>query len=375
MKSVEIKLRTLTPVYTGGIDGKSDRIHAPGILGSLRWWYETILRGHGLRACDPSAHSCLYDPAKSERLGVSKQICAACQVFGATGYARRFRLEVISNDAPAWERADPPLNIRPFGRTRGWYLNAGRVGTETIMLTGDDANLARMLGLLRFIERYGNIGAKPQLGQGVFNIESIKDKATGNTRPSIDLSPGSEPIGELPDLRTFTFFRFRFNPQSPNWWTQVSGLRELRNRRDDWAIVEKQAAQGMVPVSPALKNHVRYGQQWSPSIAAWLFGTLRGNERVRSKISFSWAYRADSLWEIRGWVYVPQDQTGRAFYDYPDNVRPLKIMLENPQSWLQALGLESNFKLQAEVTIEPQPVAWRVRTVQEAASFFKQALG
>lgn len=370
MKSVEIKLKTLTPIYTGGIDGKSEQLHAQGMLGSLRWWYEAILRGQGIRACDPSRHSCLYNPNSS--LKVEEQLCATCQVFGATGYARRFRLDVISQDAPAWPPREQALNIRPYGRNRGWYLNPGLVGTETIRLTGSEKEVNQALALLRFLEQKGSIGAKPQLGQGVFRIED-PPPISGDTNPLV--FPASyQAIGELPDLRVFTFFKFRFSPSSPTWWTQVPGLGELRSRREDWAIVEKQAAQGMVPVSPALKNHIRYGQQWSPSVAAWLFGTLRGNERVRSRISFSWAYRVDNVWEIRGWLYLPQDQTGRIFADYSENARLLNTVLDNPQSWLQALGLAQDYKLQGEVTLEPQPVNWRPKTTEDVQRFLTQAL-
>jgi len=370
MKSVEIKLRTLTPVYTGGIDGRSEQLHSQGVMGSLRWWYEAILRGQGLRACDPSRHSCLFDPNK--RPSVKEQLCAGCQVFGATGYARRFRLEVISQDAPAWPQREQALNIRPYGRTRGWYLNPGLVGTETFLLTGAEKEVNQMVGLLRLLEQYGSIGAKPQHGHGVFKIEGQLPE--GDDANPLVFEPGNQVVGELPDLRIFTFFKFRFSPQSPTWWTQVPGLRELRSRREDWAIAEKQAAQDMVPVSPALKNHIRYGQQWSPSVAAWLFGTLRGNERVRSKVSFSWAYRTGSLWEIRGWVYLLQDQTGRIFSDYSENTRLLKATLENPQSWLQALGLAQDYKLQAEVTLEPQPMTWRPKTTEDVQRFLSQAL-
>jgi CRISPR-associated protein Cmr1 len=371
---VNITLRTLTPFWTGGIDaGQADRLHETGIIGSLRWWYEAILRGQGVRACDPSRHSCLYDP-KSSR-SPAEQLCAACQVFGATGYARRFRLDVTSQDAPAWPLREQSLNIRPYGRTRGWYLNPGLVGTETIQLIGADQELNRMLALLRFLERYGSIGAKPQLGHGVFRIEQVKDQSLvdGEKNP-LEFSEGYQSVGELPDLRVFTFFKFRINPQSPTWWTQVPGLRELRSRREDWTIVEKQAAQGMVPVSPALKNHIRYGHQWSQSVAVWLFGTMRGNERIRSKISFSWAYRVDAGWEIRGWLYLPQDQTGRIFADYSENTRLLNAVLADPRSWLQALGLQQDYKLQAEVTLEPQPVTWRPKTLEDVQRFLRDAL-
>ncbi len=370
MNSVEIKLRTLTPIYTGGIEGKSERLHTQGMLGSMRWWYEAILRGQGVRACDPSRHSCLYNP--NSRLNVEEQLCGACLVFGATGYARRFRLDVISQDAPAWPSREQALNIRPYGRTRGWYLNPGLVGMETLRLIGAETEVNRMLALLRFLERYGSIGAKPQHGHGVFRIEEPLHKQ--DDKNPLEFPAGYQAVGELPDLRVFTFFKFRFNPQSPTWWTQVPGLRELRSRREDWAIIEKQAVQGMVPVSPALKNHIRYGHQWSQSVAVWLFGTLRGNERIRSKISFSWAYRVDSGWEIRGWLYLPQDQTGRIFADYAENTRLLNSVLSDPKSWLQALGLQQDYKVQGEVTLEPQPVTWRPKTTEDVQRFLRDAL-
>ncbi|MCU0527871.1 MAG: type III-B CRISPR module RAMP protein Cmr1, partial [Elainella sp. Prado103] len=45
---MEINVKTLTPLWTGGADaGKCDRIHETGILGSLRWWMEVLVRGMG----------------------------------------------------------------------------------------------------------------------------------------------------------------------------------------------------------------------------------------------------------------------------------------------------------------------------------------
>ncbi|MGQ9775568.1 type III-B CRISPR module RAMP protein Cmr1, partial [Chloroflexus sp.] len=97
---MELKIATLTPLWTGGIDGKVDRIHETGILGSLRWWYEAIVRGLGGEACDPSAGTCRFD---AEQYAASKAaderqrlrdagLCDVCQVFGATGWRRRFRV-------------------------------------------------------------------------------------------------------------------------------------------------------------------------------------------------------------------------------------------------------------------------------------------
>lgn len=84
---MEIRLKTLTPLWTGGVEaGKVDRIHETGILGSLRWWYEAIVRGLGGSACDPTSSKCQ-----------DRKHCVACELFGCTGWKRKFRLDVEYN--------------------------------------------------------------------------------------------------------------------------------------------------------------------------------------------------------------------------------------------------------------------------------------
>ncbi len=43
-----VKIKTLTPLYTGGVEGTMDRIHETAILGGLRWWCEAIVWGAGV---------------------------------------------------------------------------------------------------------------------------------------------------------------------------------------------------------------------------------------------------------------------------------------------------------------------------------------
>ncbi|HED03264.1 MAG TPA: type III-B CRISPR module RAMP protein Cmr1 [Candidatus Fraserbacteria bacterium] len=80
---MEIKLKTLTPLWTGGADQTCDRVHETGIIGSLRWWYEALVRGLGGSACDPTDSKCQ-----------DREHCVACELFGCTGSKRKFRLEV-----------------------------------------------------------------------------------------------------------------------------------------------------------------------------------------------------------------------------------------------------------------------------------------
>ena len=112
---MKIKINLLTPLWTGGVDRQTDRIRETGILGSLRWWYEAVVRGPGKKACDPGKGKCSFDAraynqskAEDERQRLRDAgLCDVCQIFGATGWKRRFRLEIIEdNTRPIWTPLD-----------------------------------------------------------------------------------------------------------------------------------------------------------------------------------------------------------------------------------------------------------------------------
>jgi len=371
MNELKITVRTLTPVWTGGVDGSCDRLHETGLLGSLRWWYEAIVRGLGGYACDPTEHSCIFDEEKYRKSKADDErqrlrdagVCDACQLFGCTGWARRFRLQVIAQDRPAWE-GNRSLNVKPYGRTRGWYFYPGRVGVVTLVLTGEEQALSELLALFRFLEAWGSLGPRPQLGYGIFHITEVKNVPSSFLWSLL----GDAAIGNLPDLRTFTFFKFRFIPEEKDWWTQVSGLRPLRGR-PEWTIVQSMASEGVIPVMPALKNYLRFDQRWSSvTLPHWLFGTLRQDERLRSKLAFSWAYRLPEKeqWEVRGWVYLPDDPRGRAFR--PEVVRVLNTALQHPGQWQRAMGLSAPLR-SATITYAPSSNPWQ-RVSQSAITRF-----
>jgi CRISPR-associated protein Cmr1 len=45
MGSKEWRLKALTDIWTGDINGRNSRLIPTGIVGSLRWWYEVLVRG------------------------------------------------------------------------------------------------------------------------------------------------------------------------------------------------------------------------------------------------------------------------------------------------------------------------------------------
>ncbi|MEW5828033.1 MAG: type III-B CRISPR module RAMP protein Cmr1, partial [Chloroflexota bacterium] len=86
---MQITLKTLTPLWTGGVDGITDRLHEAGLIGSLRWWYEALVRGLGGYACDPTSQDRCPDKDGNH--------CVVCELFGCTGWARKFRLKTPSS--------------------------------------------------------------------------------------------------------------------------------------------------------------------------------------------------------------------------------------------------------------------------------------
>ncbi len=127
---MEIHLKTLTPLWTGGINQTCDRLHEMGLIGSLRWWYEALVRGLGGYACDPTSedYRCEYTP--KDLRPPEEQLCAACYLFGCTGWARKFRLRVLDEEGHVVQNALAAnqnfqlqfLELRPMSDEERWLL-------------------------------------------------------------------------------------------------------------------------------------------------------------------------------------------------------------------------------------------------------------
>lgn len=332
---MEIKLKTLTPIWTGGVNGNMDRIHETGILGSLRWWYEAIVRGLGGEVCDPRNNRCnlsgkklnnyekaLEDGNTVDNALTKAEICDVCKLFGCTGWKRKFELDMIDDTQNAWIIPPNTLNIRPPNRHRGWYLPAGRIGSITLSPHGQRLEL--LVKLLNFLEQWGMLCSKPQLGYGVFQFEN-KDKISAimNIQEDFLSALGNE----------FGFFKFRFRPGNPQWWTRLAGLERLLGERNFAIALQQLAQKNMVPVAPILKNTWRF-EQWKGDrkTEQQIFGTLQ-HERIRSKIAVSWAYKIDQEWEVRGWVWLPEQ--------LKSNLDTVRRFLTEKSVWCKVLKLQS----------------------------------
>jgi len=278
MEHLTITLSTLTPLWTGGIDQTCDRLHETGLIGSLRWWYEAIVRGLGGYACDPTEHSCIYDEKKSNH-----DLCLACQVFGTTGWARRFRLSVSAPDItlqgqdgekqPSGERFKRNSTNRP-----SWYFRKGFHDTFTLSVlpTHKEFDPHLILGVIKLIERHAGFGAKTQLGYGWVQIEKVEG-ATFSTDDFVEqlqnlahTKPGKS--NGLPNLQEMFFARVKTN--DPDITATLNLRYDVRAR-----------------FRTSFSNNQR--------LRHWVCGTVSG-EREASKIFFS--QNVNGVMRVWGWI-------------------------------------------------------------------------
>ncbi|KYK29648.1 MAG: hypothetical protein AYK19_19375 [Theionarchaea archaeon DG-70-1] len=351
---VKIRLGTFTPLWTGGIRPNMDRLHETGIIGSLRWWYEAIVRGLGHYACDPTS-------------GKEESPCSTCQLFGCTGLKRKFSLSIKPNGNVGDE--DSNLNIRPHGRNRGWFISPGFSGDMTIHLYGKKKEITQIAFLVHWLSQWGSIGAKSQLGYGVFEVLETLPPIEPLTLDLLNVNSGKNQPGGLPDLRAFTFFKFHFVPHSENWWKTIRHYQSLIKDTKKSQILGNLAKKNMVPVSPLLKDYFRFKKEWkSFKITKWLFGTIERGRKEKSRVSFSWAYRVGDHWEVRGWAWLPYWSKSRNLYR--EAVNGLKNTLGDETDWLKAMDLQGKVS-KARVYIEPGESPWGIKDTDTIMKWLK----
>ena len=191
---MKFKIKTLTPIWTGNVNRECTKLRETSILGSLRWWFEAIVRGFGGYACDSVGEvveKCKFDVDKYKNCAKSEElICPVCYVFGTTGWSRRFRFEINQSFREMYYE-----NLVIVGNKRNWYYPSG------VVSCGNEKNVIRCINplwkvhgdrfgqnsgknemeydlesilrvLFAFISNWGMIGGKTAIGYGVVRFEN-----------------------------------------------------------------------------------------------------------------------------------------------------------------------------------------------------------
>lgn len=290
---MELEIRTLTPLWTGGVDaGKVDRIHETGIIGSLRWWLEVCVRGLGGQVNDPTQDErSSFDQEKYDRSDAKDErarlrdagLCDVSQIFGATGWRRRFRLYIQDRMNPDHSVTATIQAQRSYTVGKGnthtptWYFpndlkDKPRAGNVTIQIQSLAQNFRPevIAGLVQFVVDWTAIGARAQMGFGV--VELVNGRL--DTRPLYDwltATAGSKRYPELPSLQNIFLARIhKPNATEQDTFNLKYDLRQL------------------------FKN--------DRNLRHFIMGTVQG-ERMAAKVKISRPYSGGM---IRVWGWIPE---------------------------------------------------------------------
>lgn len=171
MQPTIVEIKELTKIHTGNAKRKHIKLRETGIIGSLRWWYEAVIRGYGGTACDPTKTKCNEN-----------NHCDACELFGCTGWSRKFRLEIEEAGKTKRLKFYP---LRDIGNIEWVLLN------ETLNIIAD----------------YGAIGGKIAEGnRGLIEIHSsnIKDYKINKNSLNNYLKKKGKSV-DNPNIKNFFF--------------------------------------------------------------------------------------------------------------------------------------------------------------------------
>jgi len=218
MKEFTVNLKPLTPLWTGDANRECNDLKESGIIGSLRWWYEALLRGLGFNACDPTNESsrCKLDQKKFyEAINSGKSvlealneqnICPACQLFGCSGWARKFRLEINHEveSLMTLKINNKIVGLMPKEDITFKFIELKDITEEEYFLLNKT---------LEIIDIYGALGARISQGYGVIKItkndlpNNFANKLSNHDISSIPKT-SSVDNNDLPNIKNFHFYKF-----------------------------------------------------------------------------------------------------------------------------------------------------------------------
>ncbi len=213
MEEIKVTFRTLTPLWTGDAWGENSEIKASSIIGSLRFWFEVICYFSGItnktnyedkgkellkdnieyvkfreKILESGTNFDSVDKALAE-LGIT----LPSRIFGCTGWKSLIRIKsstIASNgtrysypigkiDYPELKYKNPKDDKKVI--IPKWYFPKGFMGEfEIVFKLNEHIVKPIFYPLLHFIEKYGFLGGKWNVGYGRVKIESAKSKQKKN---------------------------------------------------------------------------------------------------------------------------------------------------------------------------------------------------
>lgn len=206
MEKIKIKVETVTPLYTGNAFGNMSEIEPQSIIGSLRFWFGTYLKAAKLNSNfdytseEFNAEDYKVDilkfinnemSLKNAKIKSISKLQLPSLIFGCNGLKGLIEIDKINFDKNNIKNHyfSNQLKIQIGSRISKWYLpNKYFVGTFDVIFKIEDNDTTEKIfyPLLNFIENYGYLGGKNNLGFG--RVKFSLENKTLNSFDDFDFS-------------------------------------------------------------------------------------------------------------------------------------------------------------------------------------------
>ncbi len=304
--TITIRLKTLTPLWTGGATtGKVDRLRETGILGSMRWWFEVLVRGVGGCVSDPvggdkggldlKLYNALSPEEKQDRLKLREAgLCDVSYLFGTTNWKRRFRLDIIDDRTLHDRNVLRLIELKDVGcenphrkgnnKNPKWYFpdherDKPRSGTFALKIVPLDSSFDPniIVGLIQFMADWAALGSRPQMGFGIVELLESRYEAT-TLFNYLKALTGTHNYSGYPSMQDCFFVRLRRKDKS-QFNENVTFLMKCDLRRK---FTDK-----------ALRHNI--------------MGSIHEDPKLASKIKISRPYTYEGISTLRIWGWIPSD--------------------------------------------------------------------
>lgn len=299
------QLKALTDLWTGSVTLQEKngqikektgpgRLITTGLLGSIRWWFEVLVRGLDGSACDPTDTEC-----------EGRNHCVVCELFGCTGWARKFRFEVLDKDGNIREnrnnaetKISPQIKkdeefslrftpLRPICIEEWTLLDAtlrliadyGAIGGKTVLKPTNEKNRTRE----RHHQDYGIVKiAKVDPPITSLNVAEVK-KYVREERWREPESKAKDADSAWASLKSFWFVRGKTLTREK---TSASSFNRVLGREESKACRDCGEAHNPPDKCPKTKRYPERKSEYlvndNDEISKWLAGSQQESKKVFS---------------------------------------------------------------------------------------------
>lgn len=156
---IVLKLKTLTPLYTGGVGQQGDQIHPSNLLGGIRHISCLVARFLGETEFEEKVWGIAEKTSEPQ--------------------AKKIALQ-WSWDTSKFEKITLPERIKVDNKRQGWFFNSAFKGELTLKITKRDLNIEEKFWNILLISiaiqiRHAMFGSKDQFGLGVLDLVDQED--------------------------------------------------------------------------------------------------------------------------------------------------------------------------------------------------------